>query len=295
MFLFYNIGFTSYKKGGKMKIISWNVAHLVCKQKSQLSALISRKPDVIGLQEVTNKTLPLWVEGLQEEGYLHTISSFDLHDNNFELIGPRKYGILIASRWPLDRIDQSSLKIKWPERLVSVLIHFPKMKFEFHVAHIPCGYPHGKLKIETIIGIYDFLKRKNNKYSRILCGDFNMPQAETPSGEVITWGQKICKDGQVKFKKIKWGIRGDVWDAGERSIIEGLADYDLCDIFRYLNGYESQEFSWLFQRKGKRIARRRFDHIFASKKLKPVTCGYIHSFREKSLSDHSAIEATFKI
>ena len=55
-----------------MKIISWNVAHRVCKQQRQLSALISRKPDVIGLQEVTNKTLPLWMEGLQKEGYIDT-------------------------------------------------------------------------------------------------------------------------------------------------------------------------------------------------------------------------------
>jgi exonuclease III len=278
-----------------MKIISWNVAHRVRKQKLQLSALISRKPDVIGLQEVTNKTLPLLVEGLQEEGYLHTISSFDLHDNNSELIGPRKYGILIASRWPMTPINQSSLKIKWPERLVSVLIHFPKMKFEFHVAHIPCGASHGWLKIETFEGIYKFLARKNNKYPRILCGDFNSPQAETLTGEVITWGQKIRKDGQVKLIKRKKGGRGDVWDAGERNIILGLAEYDLHDMFRYLNGYESQEFSWLFRRKGKIISRRRFDHIFASKTLNLDTCCYIHSFREKLLSDHSAIEVTFKI
>jgi exonuclease III len=278
-----------------MKIISWNVAHLVYKQKSQLSVLISREPDVIGLQEVTNKTLPLWVEGLQEEGYLHTISSFDLHDNNSELIGPRKYGILIASRWPLDPIDQSSLKIKWPERLVSALIHSPKMYFEIHVAHIPCGSSHGVLKIDTIIGIYNFLARKNNEYPRILCGDFNMPQAETPSGEVITWAQKIRKDKQIRLMKIKRGLRGDLWDAGERNILQGLTEYDLPDMFRLLNGYKSQEFSWFFRLKGKIVAKRRFDHLFASKTLNPLTCCYIHSFRKKSLSDHSAMEATFKI
>jgi exonuclease III len=278
-----------------MKIISWNVAHRVRKQQLQMNSLLSRKPDVIGLQEVTNKTLPLWLEGLKKKGYIYTISSFDLHDNNSELIGPRKYGILIASRWPLDRIDQSSLTIQWPERLISVLIHSPRMIFEFHVAHIPCGSSHGVLKIDTIIGIYNFLKRKNNKYPRILSGDFNMPQAETPSGEVITWAQKICKDGQVKLKKRKRGRRGDEWDAGERSILQGLAKYDLCDIFRLRNGYEAQEFSWLFRLKGKIVAKRRFDHLFASEKLNPVTCCYIHSFREKSLSDHSAIEVTFKI
>jgi len=74
-----------------------------------------------------------------------------------------------------------------------------------------------------------------------------------------------------------------------------LAEYNLYDIFRLLNGYKLQEFSWLLKRKGKIIARRRFDHIFAAKALHPITCQYIHSFRENSLSDHSAIEATFKI
>lgn len=274
-----------------MKIVSWNVAGRVRKQKLQMDALLSRKPDVFGLQEVTSRTLPLWVEGLKREGFIHTIPSFSIHGSNSELVGPRKYGILIASRWSLEPVDQYSLKIPWHERLISVLVHSPRVDFEFHVAHIPCGASHGYLKIETFEGINKFLARKNNKYPRILCGDFNSPQAETTSSEVITWGQKIRKDGQIKLKN---GAKKG-WDAGERSIIQGLAKYDLHDIFRLLNGYESQEFSWLFRRKGKRIAKRRFDHIFASKTLNPATCCYIHSFREKLLSDHSAIEATFRI
>jgi len=44
-------------KKGKMKIISWNVVGRVRKQQFQMDALLSRKPDVIGLQEVTNRTL----------------------------------------------------------------------------------------------------------------------------------------------------------------------------------------------------------------------------------------------
>ena len=142
-------------------------------------------------------------------------------------------------------------------------------------------------------GIYKFLARKNNEYPRILCGDFNSPQAETRSGEVITWGQKILKDGRNRL--INRCGRGDKWDKGERNVIQGLAEYDFCDIFRQLNGYESQEFSWLFRLKGKIVSRRRFDHIFAAKTLNPDTCRYIHSFREDNLSDHSAIEATFEI
>ena len=79
------------------------------------------------------------------------------------------------------------------------------------------------------------------------------------------------------------------WDEEERNVIEGLAEYDLPDMFRLLNGYEKNEFSWILSRKGAIIARRRFDHIFASKKLNPMACHYLHYFRENQLSDHSAI------
>jgi len=170
------------------------------------------------------------------------------------------------------------------------LIHFPNVDFEFHVAHIPPGASHGWLKIDTFEGIFKFLAKPSCNYPRILCGDFNSPKAETSSGEVITWGQNILKDGQVRFND-----KEGRWDAGERSVIQGLAEYNLYDIFRLLNGYEAQEFSWLLRKKGKIIARRRFDHIFAAKTLNPDTCRYIHSFREELLSDHSSIEATFKI
>ena len=274
-----------------MKIISWNVANRFKKQSLQLDALISRKPDVVGLQEVKKETLPLWVDGLNKTGYRYIISSFDIHDKKEFIVGPRRYCIVIASRWPLEVMDQSLLAIPWPERFISVLIHNPIKDFEFHVVHIPCGASHGWLKIDTFDGIYNFLAGNNNKYPRILCGDFNSPQAETIEGKVITWGQKILENGQVKIIS-RFG-RGDGWDRGERKVIEGLAEYDLHDMFRLLNGYDTNDFSWILVRKGKVIAKRRFDHIFASKKLKPKQCYYVHSLRENKLSDHSAIEGIF--
>ena len=272
-----------------MKIISWNVAYRVRKQQLQLDALISREPDIIALQEITSRTLQLWEEGLRKVGYKHITSSFNLNSKNDDFTGPRRYGILVASRWPIDSVDQHSLVIPWRERLVSVLIHSPNVDFELHVAYIPPGSSNGWKKIETFEGVYKFLAN-NNDIPRILCGDFNSPKVETNSGYVVTWGQKILKDGQFKFTD-----KEGRWDAGERSVIQGLAEYNLYDIFRLLNGYKLQEFSWLLKRKGKIIARRRFDHIFAAKSLNPITCRYINEFRLNGLSDHSAIEGIFKI
>lgn len=271
-----------------MKILSWNVAYRVRKQKDQLEGVISRTADVIGLQEVTTSTLPIWVEGFHKSGYPYTTSTFETSRDQSILIGPRKYGLLIASRWPLNLIDHRAVDIPWHERFLSVLVASPNIDFEFHTAHIPPGSSHSWLKIETFNGIYKFLCKKLNSDFRILCGDFNSPQAEFEDGAIITWGQDILDDNSIRLSD-KYGK----WDAGERSVIQGLADFNLHDIFRMLNGYKRQEYSWVVRRKGRVVSKRRFDHIFASKELNPVACNYIHSFRENSLSDHSAIEAKF--
>ena len=79
------------------------------------------------------------------------------------------------------------------------------------------------------------------------------------------------------------------WAAGELSVIAGLANYDLTDVYRQLHGYPPLDSSW-YALNGKG---RRFDHIFASKNLGVYECSYIHEWREKKLSDHSPIAASF--
>ena len=41
------------------------------------------------------------------------------------------------------------------------------------------------------------------------------------------------------------------------------------------------------------MALRRFDHVFASPQLGVRSCDYVHEWRERALSDHSAVEVTF--
>ncbi|TFH33571.1 MAG: endonuclease/exonuclease/phosphatase family protein [Anaerolineales bacterium] len=272
-----------------MKVLSWNVAYRVRKQKLQLDAVLSRNADVIGLQEVTAKTYPLWAEGLGEAGYPYLASTFDKPLNPSDLKGPRRSGLLIASKWPLKPMHSSGAKLRWPERLLSAVVAHPNTKFEFHVAHIPPGSSHNWLKIETFNGIYSRLAKMSHM-PRILCGDFNSPQAEFENGEVVTWGQSIRNENEVRLSE-----RYVPWDEGERSVLQGLAKYDLPDIFRLINGYARQDFSWVVRRQGKIVSRRRFDHIFAAIELNPVFCEYVHAFRDDSLSDHSAIEAKFEI
>ena len=126
---------------------------------------------------------------------------------------------------------------------------------------------------------------------RILCGDFNLPQAEGPGGLVVTWAQRVRTDGTITRCGSVRGGPGETWDAAERNIALGLAMYDLQDVFRALHGYEVSAFSWLLRRRTRSVPRR-FDHIFASVSLRPRACVYLHNVRQCGLSDHAAIEAT---
>ena len=71
-----------------------------------------------------------------------------------------------------------------------------------------------------------------------------------------------------------------------------LAEHDLADVFRALNGSSATDISWL-ARRGGRSSGRRYDHVFASQRLTPTACRYRHEWREQRLSDHSAIEVDF--
>jgi exonuclease III len=263
-----------------MHLISWNVAGRRSTCSEQIDALERQKPDVVALQEVRKSTLVKFQTGLPQIGLEHMKDSVYLASQY-----GRPYGQAIASRWPLEFLPPTDFDVPFPERMLSVILDSPWGPIELHTAHIPPGSSNGWIKIETFEGIFKRLACKSD-IPRILCGDFNTPQAETPDGQIVTWGQT------AKRHVIKRGHKR--WDAGERSVVQDLAEYDLPDVFRSLHGYQVQEFSWCVYRKGRCVAQRRFDHIFASKSLNPVECKYLHPFRTKGLSDHSAIEARFR-
>jgi exonuclease III len=176
--------------------------------------------------------------------------------------------------------------VPYKERVLSVNVESPCGNIELHTVHIPPGNGNGWIKIDTFEGIYHLLSCVL-KIPRILCGDLNSPKMETTSGEVVTWGQKIKRNGEIVIQK---GF--ERWDLGERNVLTGLSEYDLCDIYRFLNGYSLQEVSWSRQIWKKQFGYR-FDHIFATQKLNPISCKYLHGLREAGLSDHSPIEAVF--
>lgn len=273
-----------------MKLMSWNLAGRRNKVGRQVEAIRSCSPDIFAGQEVTRHSLPTIVELFKDAGLRHVIDGFSLSPNPDLLVGPRRYGLIIASRFPLRSLPPSDFPVPWPERILSCEVIVGEHSVELHTAHVPPGSSNGWIKIETFEGIHQRLRRHENR-ARILCGDFNSPDVEFRDGRVKFFGQNVRSDGAIVPQRHKGQPLGR-WGDGERSVILDLAEYDLPDVFRHIHGYEMREASWLFSRKGKVIARR-FDHIFASLKLQPLSCEYLHAFRVDGLSDHSPIIATF--
>ena len=52
-----------------MRLVTWNVAGRVARQPEQAAVLMAVEPDVVALQEVTARTLPLWEAELEKAGF----------------------------------------------------------------------------------------------------------------------------------------------------------------------------------------------------------------------------------
>jgi len=85
----------------RLKIISWNLAGRVRQAKAQVIFLKRQNPDIVALQEVTKRTLPILLKLLADQGLNNTLDSSALRPRLVQSTGPRRYGEIIASRWPV--------------------------------------------------------------------------------------------------------------------------------------------------------------------------------------------------
>ncbi len=237
---------------------------------AQAEAVSRHEPDIVALQEVTEERRTHWSDHLREDGLEH-------FTDTSELLSGRPKQTFIASRWPL--VTLPAVAAPQPERVLSVVIDSPWGQIEVHNAHVPNGSTYGLVKVATFEAIYERLARPCDRH-RLLCGDFNAPKSEGPKGEVETFAGEHPRHAER-------------WDTAERSVLTGLAEWDLPDLYRDLHGYGPRETTWERSKRRGSVGRR-FDHVFASASLGGVACDYHHAWRETGLSDHSAVEAVFE-
>jgi hypothetical protein len=70
--------------------------------------------------------------------------------------------------------------------LVSAHISAPTGLISLHATHIPPGCTNGWTKV-YMLEAATAIASKTSDTPRILCGDFNVPQAEMPLGRIVTW------------------------------------------------------------------------------------------------------------
>ena len=254
-----------------MKLISWNVAGRTKLLDEQARALIRQEPDIVALQEVRASTLPRWRRELATAGLGVAL------DSSAFASGRRLFN-LTAGRWP--GIELPSPPGPQPERVLSALIETPFGPLEIHNAHVPPAPGNGLAKVETCEAIHYVLDRPAPDRHRILCGDLNTPRSESVDGLIETFARNHPEHLER-------------WDAAERSVLTGLTQWGMSDVFRHLNGYERRDVSWVQHTRSQRKARFRLDHVIASASLGAVYCDYHHGWRDEGLSDHAAIEAIF--
>ena len=103
-----------------MRLLTWNVAGRVGRQPEQARAIAGIGADVVALQEVTARTLPLWRAALADSGFSACETALD---GLPETRRARLLGVLTAAREPLVRLPlrrtcrgPSASCAAWPAR-----------------------------------------------------------------------------------------------------------------------------------------------------------------------------------
>lgn len=238
-----------------MKLISWNTNGRIKQAKKQIETILGRKPDVVALQEVRRSSIQTLKKELASRGFSHIRTTVGMAAGRRK--GPRATGVLITSQFSLRSTD-FGLSVPWREKALSVIVSAPEGQIEIHTVHVPPGSQNGWIKVKILRSVYSRLARCTRR-RRILCGDFNAPQLELASGEVVTWAQRYARGHWILKRRFRGGS-GQRWHDAERNIFLGLRRFEMVDVYREIHGYKAKGFSWVLRRGTKRT-RRRFDHV----------------------------------
>jgi len=251
-----------------VRLVTWNVAGRVSRQPEQAQAIAGIGADVVALQEVSARTLPLWRTALADCGFAGCETALD----GLPAVSRRRLlGVLTAAREPLVRLPAPP-QAPWPERVLCCLAG----DVEVVNLHSPISPAPDLAKVLTHEAIAAYLAAGAGR-PRILCGDLNTPRRELADGDVLTFAHDSA--GRLRPE------RGERWDRAERALVYGLRAHGWVDAFRALHGYGERHASWTFahDRGGWRL-----DHVLVAG-LRPVAGAYAHDWRRTGLSDHSAL------
>jgi exonuclease III len=257
-----------------MLLVSWNVAGRLQLLPDQAIRVADAAPDIVCLQEVIDRAVPLWEHALAAIGLEHFA-----HPPRPPAPGRRRLAVLIASREPVREFEEIP-DLPWPERALAVTL---AGGLQVVNVHSPISPSPGLAKVLTHEAVHAFLERRTGSPCA-LCGDLNTPRREHADGSAWTFARD--RYGRLRAD------RGERWDNAELALIRGLEPYGYRDAFRALHGYEQREPSWEWPRWGGGY---RLDHLIVSSRVEVSECYYAHDWRRDGLSDHSPLLAELEV
>lgn len=188
---------------------------------------------------------------------------------------------------PWEDADLKDWDTNFPEKILNADFQLDGTTIElWNVRAVP-GSMHFEEKIKILQNTYNRIL-KGSQFPCILAGDFNTPDRELADGTIIPW--RYEDDGEIAER----------WVEAELSVLEGLTDMGMVDVFRYLNGFGDLDELDVSHPKPtddplairpEEVEGKRFDHMMASETLAPQHCYYEHD--GFTCSDHAPLIAEF--
>ena len=262
-----------------MQVATWNVKF----QKATVLEYLAQvaAPDIVTLQEVRLNHQDAFRERLSRMGLKGFYYSGHSRRTDAETM---YYGNIIASRWPLDRVElrYPPEQLRWPQALAQVSVRVDGRSIVVITAHIPNYAGYNWHKIDTFLVLKNLVQRAKGSPC-IVTGDFNEPQSEMWNGHVVTKGQEADGIGGFSFWPDEEDYSGRTrtareWDAAVRWIFE---ESGLRHAYWEAHGHGAIEKSHL---SGGWI-----DHMFVSDEFRVEKCDYLRQLRDAGYSDHSAL------
>jgi exonuclease III len=251
-------------------LVCWNVAGRVSRLPEQQDRIVESNADVICLQELTLSTVNSWRERLVDAGWPHVATAHVAAAEDVRRTRPLL--MFTATRGPLSIVEVPD--VPWPERVLATELD----GLELVNLHSPTSSKPGLAKVRTHEAVATHLAAASGP--RLVCGDLNTPRKEHADGSVWTFARD--RYGRMRHD------RGERWDQAELALIKGLEQHGFRDAFRSIHGSATRELSWEWQKWGGGY---RLDHLIVSADVKVDEITYLHTWRKRALSDHSALYA----
>jgi exonuclease III len=172
-----------------MQVVTWNVARRPATVLDELARIAV--PDLVTLQEVALEYQDAYLERLARMGLKQC------HCSGRVDIPSKRYGNVIASRWPLNAVELRYPlgELPWPQALAQVSVKCNGYSIVLVTVHIPNGSNNGWEKIDTFQVLAKQV-REAKDMPCIVTGDLNEPRYIMQNNAVVTWGQDPDSNGR---------------------------------------------------------------------------------------------------